>query len=322
MKKTVFVLFLTFLLAIFWKVCYTDSMRTTFLQYLSRNGIRYHHSLSTFQEGETEEVHPESHAMCEIFLLLSGKVEYHIDGKIYTPKPMELLIVAPNELHQLKADTSQPYERMVVHFLPNLLPSLLEIDLLAPIDYAKHSARIIPKEIVEKFGLYENILTFKQLCSQKGKYLDLRLVGAIITLIEALNESVEAILSSDTSSLPTPQKINAISHACIQYINSHITQQISAEDLSKHLNLSVSYIRNSFKKEIGIPLQHYIHHQKMQLARTLLTQGQSPQQVANALGFEYYSTFYQSYMKCFELNPKVYFNLSNQNLSGIETDPI
>lgn len=297
-------------------------MKTVFTEYLSKNGIRYHHSLSTYQEGESDCVPTESHFMCEIFLLLSGSVEYLIEGKVYTPKPMEIVILAPNELHSLQIDTSLPYERMVVHFSPDLLPSLKELDLLTPLNYAKHSARIIPKEIVKKFNLYENINTFKQLCLQKGKYLDLRLVGAIIKLIESLNESIEAILASDSFSLPTTKKVNAISSACIQYINSHLTQQLSAEDVSKHLNLSVSHIRNSFKKEIGIPLQHYILHQKMQLARTLLTQGQSPQQVANSLGYEYYSTFYQSYMKFFNIKPKSFFNSSNQVLFGIENDPV
>ena len=83
---------------------------------------------------------------------------------------MEIVILAPNELHSVKIDTSRPYERMVVHFSPDLLPSLQELDLLTPLNYAKHSARIIPKEIVEKFCLYENINLFKQLCLQKVMY--------------------------------------------------------------------------------------------------------------------------------------------------------
>ena len=122
--------------------------------------------------------------------------------------------------------------------------------------------------------------------------------------------------------LPKSEKNNIVSTACIQYINSHLSEQISAEDLSKHLNISVSHIRNSFKKEIGMPLQHYILHQKMQLAHTLLSQGQSPQQVANSLGYEYYSTFYQSYMKIFKIKPKSFFKSSNQILFGIENEPL
>jgi hypothetical protein len=52
----------------------------------------------------------------------------------------------------------------------------------------------------------------------------------------------------------------------------------------------------------------------------LLLQGETPQNVANLLDYEYYSTFYHAYMKSFRQNPKFFFNLSNQNLSGIETD--
>ena len=311
--------FIYFFLAFLQRMRYNKSMRTTFTEYISKNGIRYHSS-SIYQPDEADTMNPETHFLCEIFLLLSGSVAYWVEGKSYTLQPMEMLILAPNELHSLKIDTSQPYERMFVHFSPDLLPSLKDIDLFAPLNYAKYSARIIPRSFVEKFQLHEYMYMFKQLCSQKDKYLDLQLVGAIIKLIEALNKCTETILSLEPLALPTPETVNKLSSTCIQYINSHLFDQISAKDLANHLNISVSHIQNSFKKEIGIPLHRYILIQKMTLAHTLLSQGQSPQQVANMLGYEYYSTFYQTYMKFFLTKPKNYFKSSHQNLWGIENE--
>ncbi|MBQ4585403.1 MAG: helix-turn-helix transcriptional regulator [Clostridia bacterium] len=116
----------------------------------------------------------------------------------------------------------------------------------------------------------------------------------------------------------TPQiiKTNKVSSLCIAYINQHLNEPLSLKYLEKKLHISASHIRQTFKKEIGLTVHKYVLVQKMQLARQLLIEGNTPVSVAQQLGYEYYSTFYENYVNYFHLSPKAYSNLSSQRLSG------
>ena len=89
-------------------------------------------------------------------------------------------------------------------------------------------------------------------------------------------------------------------------------ENLSVHEIAEALNISVSHIRNTFKKQTHITVQNYIFNQKMQLAQKLLTQGMSPQAVAKALGYEYYSTFYHHYQKRYKMRPKTFANFNKQ----------
>ena len=59
-------------------------------------------------------------------------------------------------------------------------------------------------------------------------------------------------------------------------------------------------------------VQNYILHSRMQLAQKQLTQNMSPQQVVNLLHYDYYSTFYYHFVKCFRHSPQAFSNSGKQ----------
>ena len=276
-------------------------MRHIITEYLSKNGIRFHHSISTYEDTKQDALLPESHHMCEIILLLSGSVKYKIEGQYYSLSPSNAIVIHPNKLHSREIDPSQPYERMVLHFAPDLLPSFADLNLLS--NYTGlFSPPILPKTIVEESNFIELMQQCEKLCENKNKYTDLRFVSLILQIVETLNE---IILKLDETHALLPIKVDKISHTCIQYINRHLTDKdkLSPQNLAKELHVSVSHLQHTFKKEIGLSLHAYIFNQRMQLARKLLLQGQSPQAVANLLNYEYYSTFYHNFVKRFGAPP-------------------
>ena len=295
-------------------------MKNTYVGYISKNGIRFHHSRSVFDaEYEKETLALEAHHMCEIFLLLSGSVQYIIEGKSYQISPMEMLIVAPGELHTLQMDTSQPYERMVLHFAPDLLPSLNDLDLFRPFHNAKTFTRIIPRRHVEKYDLFARMNLFKKICTEKGKYVDLNLVSAIIKITKTLNDMLDDIAKENDFKDDVSLTNTTISSLCIQYIHQHVTEHLSAENVAKALNISASHLQHTFKKEMGVNLRYYVLRQKMYLAQRMLAQGEAAQSVAAALGYECYSTFYHNYVKCFHRTPIDLKNI-NRSFFGKEID--
>jgi AraC-like DNA-binding protein len=291
-------------------------MNTRFIFYRSKNGLEFHHTLTHYDDPSLAKQQAESHYMCEVFLLLKGAVQYSIEGQTYQVSPMDMIIVKPGEIHAMQMDAKQPYERMVLHFAPDLFPSFNDLDLFSPFNAAKAFAHIIPKTFVEKYKLNEALHTIKHICETPDRYVDLKLVSEVIHIATVLNDCVEELISSNDRSMLNPARVNQLSHLCIQYINEHLTENLTVHDIAEALNISVSHIRNTFKKQTHITVQNYIFNQKMQLAQKVLAQGHSPQIVAKTLGYEYYSTFYHHYQKRFHMRPKAFVNLNKQLLNA------
>ena len=276
-------------------------MRHIFTEYISKNGIRFHHSVSTQESANQDTLIPETHHMCEVILLLSGSAKYKIEGEYYNLSPLDAIIIHPNKLHSREIDSTQPYERMVLHFSPDLLPSFADLNLLYNYNDA-FLPSVIPKKNVEQSNFIGLMQQCETLCRNKNKYTDLRFVSLILQIVEILNELILTL--DETNTLP-PVKVDKISHACIQYIHRNLMDKsrLSPQNMANELHISASHLQHTFKKEIGITLHGYIFNQRMQLAKKLLSQGKSPQAVANLLDYEYYSTFYHNFVKRFGIPP-------------------
>ena len=121
--------------------------------YRSKSGLDFHHTLTHYKTPEEAVQRVEAHHTCEVFLLLNGSVQYVIEGQVYDVSPMDMVIIKQGEMHAMTMDATQPYERMVLHFPPDLFPALSDLDAFAPFNAAKSFAHIIPKIFVEKYEL-------------------------------------------------------------------------------------------------------------------------------------------------------------------------
>lgn len=295
-------------------------MRTAHVQYMSKNGIRFHHSTSVADETKKDITSPETHTWCELLFLISGHVYYYIDATEYKVSPMDVILLPPNSLHSIAMDETQPYERMVLHFSPQLLPHVQDVDLLAPFYNSKTFAYILPGKLVKQFGLDKLMIETKDLCLEETPYKDFHLICQIIKINEVLHQMANIFLSSKADSeQKTPNNSQRILKQCVEYINNNIETNISVQDVAANVHLSTSYIQHLFKNKNGITLQKYILHQKMKLAHHLLSQGQPPQMVAQKLGYEYYSTFNHHFKQLFHFSPS---SVSNTNVQRASLDEI
>ncbi len=276
-------------------------MRYSVIEYASKNGFRYHHSISS-KENEKEQVltRNESHYLYELFYLKSGDVQYSANGKTYNVNSGDVFLIAPEIFHSLAIDlTNVNYERAVLHFSADLLPRFFDVAFL---DSMPADVQLFPRKLVEKSNIPRIIDEIEKICPKESRYRDLHLYEQILLLIEELDILMLKLTTTD-SYVSNSIITNQISYACIQYVQKNLHKNFSLIEIAKKLNISVSYLVHTFKKQIGIPLNRYIILQKMRLAQKLLEQGQSPQQVALTLGYEYYSTFYHQYIKYYGISP-------------------
>lgn len=280
--------------------------------YRSKIGLHFQHLLMTYDDLEQAKPIASSNHMYQIAFLISGAGQYVIEGEAYKIAPMNIALLKPGEIHSLEVDTNQPFEVIFLNFSHTLLPEFNDLDLLAPFNNALAFAHIIPKKFVEKYKLFDHIKEIEYLCSTKDKYVDVWFVAAIMQLATILNDCTSELIASQSTSIVQPARTKQLSHHCIQYINGHLTENLTAHDVAAAFNMSVSHIRNAFKKQTRVTIQNYIFNQRMQLAQNLLMQGHSPQAVAKTLHYEYYTTFYYHYKKRFNMKPKAFVNLNRQ----------
>ena len=55
------------------------------------------------------------HEFDKIVLLLSGKVDYTVEGSTYALKPWSVLLIKHHTIHRALIDKSEPYERIIIY---------------------------------------------------------------------------------------------------------------------------------------------------------------------------------------------------------------
>ena len=280
-------------------------MATTknFVKMLSKNGIYFCHSLTSYEQNApaTQRTYSQIHTACEVFILLSGKVTYVVEGKRYEVYPGEMVLIPPFTTHFTFVNTKENYERMVVEFSPELLPKLRECDLMEPFNCAKIYSYVIPKEYVAKEKLKEWFTECKKTAGRSDKFRDLDMTVKILSLSKKLHTAVSLLISETESNLSSQEY--SVVRVCIEYINKNIEKDISVKKLSEDLHISQSHLFHSFKNEIGETLHDYIVKQKMDIAKKQIQRGTPPTVVAVSLGYEYYSTFFNNFVKTWGITP-------------------
>ena len=96
-------------------------------------------------------------------------------------------------------------------------------------------------------------------------------------------EIFQQVFPSPYQSNPT---ISRVPEMIKNYIDTHITEKITLEDISKNLYISKSHIERAFKKEYNQTPLAYCANQKIILAASMLvTTDYSLSQIAQRLGF-------------------------------------
>lgn len=98
------------------------------------------------------------------------------------------------------------------------------------------------------------------------------------------------------------------------YIEEHIFEKFSLDDIAGAVHLSTVYTSRFYKKETGENLQHYIVRMKIEKSKEMLMAGKSSSEIAERIGFSSESHFYKVFKVCTGLTPRQYMR---QLSSGI-----
>ncbi len=240
-----------------------------------------------YAKGVSSETGKEFHAFHEIIYFMGGKAKFISENIQMTLKPNTLIVIPRETYHQLQITGSQDdYHRCVFHFV--------EIDDLKElINQSVTNTLLI--EMNQKFQfLFQQMITLTE--QDSANTTNSVVMHAVLSLL--LNEIATKNYTNIETTIP-----NTISEKCTAYIAEHINESISVEDIAKELNVSVSHLAHSFKKQMNISIHQYIIKKKLVIAHHKIMDGQPATQAAIECGFNDYSGFYKQFKKMFNKAP-------------------
>jgi AraC-like DNA-binding protein len=226
--------------------------------------------------------------------LAKGRQVYQVDGRDYVLGSGDVFVTQPNEQHS----TGQyPEEKGILYWIvvntrpktgkflmcsqkdaQPLLKSLLSIKKR----YFTGSDRLA-ELFNEVFAAYSRLTP------------SLRKLAVSASIVELLLEVIACARRESTCE--RSDDVNQI----LDYIDSHMDEPLSIGDLAEWMNLSVSWFKAKFRRQVGMPPAEYILRRKIARAEQILATGRySVTDVAFRLGFSssrYFATVFKRYTR-------------------------
>ena len=114
---------------------------------------------------------------------------------------------------------------------------------------------------------------------------------------------INAYLISAHDLIQKADYVNQDLRSIVRYIDAHLAQIHSVDDITDALHMSKSSVYKVFSSEFDTPIMSYVRTQKCMVARDLLSEGANATDVAERLGFNHYSSFYRDYTHVFGTPP-------------------
>lgn len=227
-----------------------------------------------------------------------------ISGENYIGTPGDAFVVSPGNLHFMGSQTG------TVDYFTFLFPleyvsfcvnDMLDDKLLKPL---KNGHLMIDPRIKD---------TAKELCEQlvetymaKNKKIESEITAQIKTkriLLQFILEMWEKgfVIENDKSGRNTVEK------EIISYVQQNFKKKISLKEFGEQFHLSEKYISRYFKEHFHITLSQYITHLRLEYAKQLLQDTDTPvTEIAMQSGYQNVSYFIRSFKKAYGVSPLKY----------------
>lgn len=239
------------------------------------NGIDFAHKFDA-ASAPNEKYFKHMHAYTEIVYLVKGDVSFTVGRERCKLKPRDLIIIPPGEYHFATVNTDVAYERYVFKFPNSVIPPFL-------VEQIKTSPHFFSPS--KKFGVSFSMFDAYYKNYEKDTLLMLFIAEIVKTLIFVAKEAtlIPDVIGNDVAKF-------------LNYIDKHITENITLEKLCNEFHFSKSFISGEFKKYMNVPIIQYIKTKKIAAAHEMILGGEKKSVAAKLLGFENYSTFYRQYI--------------------------
>ncbi|MBQ8536594.1 MAG: helix-turn-helix transcriptional regulator [Clostridia bacterium] len=234
-----------------------------------------------------------NHAMYELVYVLQGSVAYVAEGIRYEMEPGGLLVINPTVPHRLFICSEEPFERHILYI--NYTGSVSDIAAMMvkgqPVAGKGRigSAYYPPQDADNLRHLFERMSAVS--CSKNEN-----IRGLMTYFTQALVAELSLLMMEkqpQLCSIGTSKTMDAL----LAFLSRNYTRDLSLQEIADAFHLSKDYCNRLFRSATGMTVMQYVIYNRILLAKQLLASGQPSIEVAKAVGYADYSSFYRAYRK-------------------------
>ncbi len=283
-------------------------MRTNYQKIITNQKMqRSEYAIAHKIDTELTSVAIHQHDFFEIDFLLSGSVTYTIGNRIYHFSPGDILIVSPDQLHQVSIDAgAAPYERYMLWISSALLHRLStgQSDLAACFDTARPDySNLICLEPTQR----KHIQALIELLHQESEEDQFGSDIAPDALLQALLTLINRLATQGSREQPAATgDLNPMVFRVIDYIGLHYDEEISLQTLADRFYVSKYHLSHEFSHNVGMSVYQYLKKKRLMMACQMLAGGEKIGDAAAACGFSTYTSFYRAFCEEYGMSPRQY----------------
>ena len=264
--------------------------------YLNENFRLFHLNDSSGQEKDFH-----FHEFDKLVILISGKVDYTVEGTTYKLEPWDILLVRHHMIHKAAIDLSVPYERIIIYldsaYVERFAPEAGLMDCFAAAEKRRYCLMRPDVDGVERL---------KDALRRLEKTQGDELFGAQLlrgTMLVQLLVLINRIMLSDNSHEADSAETGGKIATALSYINENLTRELNIDDMAAMCYISRYHFMRLFKAQTGCTVHNYIRQKRLVLAARLIREGMSASAAAAECGFSDYSAFHRAFTKTFCISP-------------------
>ena len=240
-----------------------------------------------------------------VFLFIhSGDGNIETRETSYSFAPGVLCFIGEKKYHYTFSNIPELYERSKLFIETDVLEPLVQTVSTSHDFRNMFSENALTMAVLSKDDMIRAEDLFDRLKSipVDFNYKQEEILSAVIQLllILAKNKSGKTAIASDTF------------QTAINFINQHISEDISIDRISTECYLNKHYLCRLFKRKLGITVMEYILQTRLAMAKELLTKEKiSVTQVSMLCGFSSSSYFSRIFKERIGISPTVYRKKQN-----------
>lgn len=237
------------------------------------------------------------HEFHKLLLLLSGSGGYAVEGKRYNLLPGDMVLIGSHCVHRPEFQPGNPYERVILYISPDFLRrnSGENCDLEGL--FSGENGHVLRME--EGHRLLQIVSDLERELSGNGYGREILSSCFLLRLLVELGRELQREPQRPDPIQPRDRRILEM----IGYLDEHLTENISIEDLARRFYFSKYHMMRKFRQETGTTIHAYLSDRRLLLARDHIAQGMPSTEACFQSGFGSYSAFSRAYGKRFGITP-------------------
>ncbi len=252
------------------------------------------------QDAQGTNVDFHYHEFCKLLLLRSGSGGYSVEGRRYSLVSGDIVLIGSRCVHRPEFEKGIPYERTIIYISPDFLQAHSVADCCLEDCFSGKNGHVL------RLGeaLHRKLFALADELEQElsGNSYG-RVILSTTMLLRILVEIGRALQCGSDHLLTPNQTQNNRVLDILRYLDAHLTEDISIDELAERFYLSKYHMMRLFRRETGNSIHNYLSLRRLLYARDLIDQGSSATEACFRCGWHSYSSFTRAYGKHFGTTP-------------------